>query len=106
MRKIKLSEDAYLDIEEMFSYISYDNKNAARKMRNKIYGAIKGLDDFPFKYPAIPKEFVGTQKGCYRYIVIKPYIIFYKVLDDIIVIARVVHTKQNWLYTLFGGESR
>ena len=37
MRKIKISEDAYLDIEEMFAFISQDNKAAARKLRNKIY---------------------------------------------------------------------
>jgi hypothetical protein len=30
MRKIKISEDAYLDIEIMFAYISEDNKTAAR----------------------------------------------------------------------------
>ena len=37
MRKIKISEDAYLDIEEMFSYISQDNKTAAEKLRKKIF---------------------------------------------------------------------
>lgn len=50
MRKIKISEDAYCDIEEMFSYISQDNKMAAKKLRQKIYNGIKNLVAFPFKY--------------------------------------------------------
>jgi len=105
MRKIKISEDAYLDIEVMFAYISEDNKAAARKLRKKIYDGIKGLADFPFKYPVIQEEDApGAERG-YRYMVVNPYIVFYRVLDDVIVIARVLHTRQNWLHTLFGSFS-
>ena len=103
MRKIKISEDAYLDIEMMFSYISEDNKTAAKKLRQKIYDGIKGLADFPFKYPVVQEEDApGAERG-YRYMVVSPYIVFYKVLDDSIVIARVLHTKQNWLHILSGS---
>ena len=103
MRKIKMSEDAYLDIEEMFTYISKDNKAAASKLRKKIYDRIKGLKDFPFKYPVIQEEDApGAERG-YRYMVVNPYIVLYRVLDDDIVIARVLHTRQNWLHILFGS---
>lgn len=103
MRKIKISEDAYLDIEEMFAYISQDNKAAASKLRKKIYDEIKGLYDSPFKYPIVQEEDApGAERG-YRYMVINPYIVFYRVLDNSIIIARVLHTRQNWLHTLFGS---
>jgi len=103
MRKIKISEDAYLDIEIMFTYISEDNKTAAEKLRKKIYNGIKELADFPFKYPIVQEEDApGAERG-YRYMVVNPYILFYKVLDDAIIIARVLHTRQNWLHTLFGS---
>ena len=103
MREIKISEDAYLDIEVMFSYISENNKSDAKKLRKKIYDGIKGLKDFPFKYPIIQEEDApGAERG-YRYMVINPYAVFYMVLDDAIVIARVLHTRQNWLHTLFGS---
>jgi toxin ParE1/3/4 len=105
MRKIKISEDAYLDIETMFAYISEDNKSAAKKLKKKIYDGIKSLSDFPFKYPVIQEDDVpGIERG-YRYMVVSPYIVFYRVLDDVIVIARILHTKQNWLQTLFGSFS-
>ena len=97
MRKIKISDDAYFDIEEMFAYISEDNKKAARELRKKIYGGIKGLRDFPYKYPVVQEEDTpGAERG-YRYMTINPYIVFYRVLDDSIVVARVLHSKQNWL---------
>ena len=103
MRKIKISEDAYLDIEEMFAFISQDNKVAAKKLRKKIYDEIKGLNDFPFKYPIIhDADAPGAERG-YRYIVVNPYIVFYRVLDNAIVIARILHIRQNWLHTLFGS---
>ena len=101
MREIKISEDAYLDIEVMFAYISQDNKAAAEKLRRKIYDGIKGLADFPFMYPVIQEEDApGAERG-YRYMVVKPYIVFYRVLDDTIVIARVLHAKQNRITALF-----
>ena len=103
MRKIKIADDAYYDIEEMFSYISQENKQAAIKLRKKIYDGIKGLNDFPFKFPAVQDEdALGAERG-YRYMVINPYIVFYRVLDDVIIVARVLHTRQNWLHMLFGS---
>jgi len=102
MRKIKISDDAYYDIEEMFSYISAENKKAASDLRKRIYEGIKGLNDFPFKYPAVQSEDApGAQRG-YRYMVVSPYIVFYRVLDDSIIVARVLHIRQNRLHLLFG----
>ena len=102
MRKIKISDDAYYDIEEMFSYISVDNKKAASDLHKRIYTGIKGLKDFPFKYPAVQLEDApGAQRG-YRYMAVNSYIIFYRVLDDSIIVARVLHSRQNWLHLLFG----
>ncbi|MCL2189606.1 MAG: type II toxin-antitoxin system RelE/ParE family toxin [Defluviitaleaceae bacterium] len=32
--------------------------------------------------------------------VVTPYIVFYRVLENSIVIARVLHSRQNWLHLL------
>jgi toxin ParE1/3/4 len=102
MRKIKLSEDAYFDIEEMFSYISQDNKNSAIKLRKRIHDKIKSLQESPYRHPAVQEDDAPGAERNYRYMVINPYIVFYRVLDDTIVIARVLHSRQNWLHMLFG----
>ena len=103
MRKsIVLSEAAYYDIDSMFACISQDSKQTAEKLRLRIYEGIKKLPDFPEMGPVIPEEDApGAQRG-YRRIVINPYIVFYRVFEDRIVIARVLHGRQNWLQSLFG----
>lgn len=100
-KRIVLSEMAYYDIDIIFSYISQDSKEAAAKLRVKIYENIKKLLDFPEMGAVIPEEDApGAQRG-YRRIVVTPYSIFYRVLDDRIVIARVLHGRQNWLQSIF-----
>jgi toxin ParE1/3/4 len=102
MRKIKVSEDAYFDIEEMFTYISKNNKQAARELRKHIGDGINGLREFPFKYPAVSEDDApGAERG-YRYMAVNPYIVFYRVTDDAVIVARVLHARQNWLNLLFG----
>ena len=96
-----LSESAYYDIDSMFAYISQDSKNAAEKLRMRIYESIKKLAEFPEMGPVIPEEDApGALRG-YRRVVVNPYIVFYRVLTNRIVIARVLHGRQNWLQSLF-----
>ena len=81
-KRIVLSEMAYYDIDSIFSYISQDSKQAAEKLRVNIYEGIKKLSDFPEMGAVIPEEDApGAQRG-YRSIVITPYSVFYRVLDD------------------------
>jgi len=100
-KKIVLSEMAYYDIDSIFSYISQDNKQAAEKLRVLIYEGIRKLSDFPEMGAVVPEEDApGAQRG-YRRIVVTPYSIFYRVLEDRIVIARVLHGRQNWMQSIF-----
>lgn len=100
-KRIVLSEAAYYDIDSMFAYISQDSKQAAVKLRLRIYEGIKKLADFPEMGPVIPEEDApGAQRG-YRRIVVNPYTVFYRVLEDRIVIARVLHGRENWLQSIF-----
>jgi len=100
-KKIVLSEMAYYDIESIFSYISPDSKQAAEKLRVLIYESIRKLSDFAEMGSVIPEEDApGAQRG-YRRIIVTPYSIFYRVLEDRIVIARVLHGKQNWMQSIF-----
>jgi toxin ParE1/3/4 len=100
-RKIVLSEMAYYDIDSIFSYISQDNKQAAEKLLVSIYEGIRKLSDFPEMGAVIAEEDApGAQRG-YRRIVVSPYSIFYRVMEDHIVIARVLHGRQNWMQSIF-----
>ncbi|SFH07009.1 toxin ParE1/3/4 [Desulfotomaculum arcticum] len=100
-KRIVLSEMAYYDIDSIFSYIAQDSKQTVKKLRVFIYEGIRKLSDFPEMGAVIPEEDApGAQRG-YRRIVVTPYSIFYRVLDDRIVIARVLHGRQNWMQSIF-----
>jgi toxin ParE1/3/4 len=100
-KKILLSEAAYYDMDSIFTYVSQDNKKASEMLRSRLYKAIAQLADFPEKGAVLPEEDApGAERG-YRRIVQNPYIIFYRVLEGKIVIARVLHVRQNWLQSLF-----
>jgi len=86
----------------MFVYISQDDKQVAERLRLRIYEGIKKLSDLPEMGPVISVEDAPGAKRGYRRIVINPYIVIYRVLEDCIVIARVLHARQNWLQSLFG----
>ena len=102
-KRIVLSEDAYSDIDSIFTYIWTDNRESAEDLRLRIYEGIKKLSDFPELGSTIREEDApGVQRG-YRRISVNPYLIFYRVLDDRIVIARVLHSRQNWLQSLLEG---
>ena len=96
-KKIVVSEAAYYDIDSMFAYVSQDSKAAAEKLRLRIYEGIKKLVNFPELGPVIqPEDAPGAMPG-YKRLVVNPHIIFYRVLEDWIVIARALHGRQNWL---------
>ncbi|MFZ3131927.1 MAG: type II toxin-antitoxin system RelE/ParE family toxin [Desulfosporosinus sp.] len=100
-KTIVLSEMAYYDIDSIFSYIAQDRGQAAEKLRVLIYEGIRKLSDFPEMGSVIPEEDApGAQRG-YRRIIVTPYSIFYRVLGERIVIARVLHGRQNWLQSIF-----
>ncbi len=91
----------YYDIDSIFSYISQDNRQVAEKLRVLIYESIRKLSGFPEIGAVIPEEEApGAQRG-YRRIVVTSYSIFYRVLDDRIIIARVLHGRQNWMQSIF-----
>lgn len=103
-KRIVLSEAAYYDIDSVFTYISRDNKQAAEDMRLRIYEGIKKSADFPELGPVVPEEDAPGAKRGYRRIVIGPHIVFYRVFEECIIIARVLHGRQNWLQSIFGVE--
>lgn len=99
-KRVVLSESAYYDIESIFAYISQDSKQAATKLRLRIYEGIKKLADFPEMGPVIPAEEAPGAIYGYRRIVVSPYIVIYRVLKDRLVIARVLHGRENWLHNI------
>lgn len=101
--KIKYTPAAVDDMDEIFSYISQDNVEAAESMLNRLNDSISGLSDFPNRGAVLSEdEYFLIQRG-YRFIVVSPYVVFYRIINDTLVIHRILHGRRDYLRELFSS---
>ncbi|MCM3740358.1 type II toxin-antitoxin system RelE/ParE family toxin [Oceanobacillus luteolus] len=100
-KKIKYAPVAIDDMDEIFSYISEDDFIAAEKFLDKLNERIASLGDFPEAGTVLSDdEYTLVQQG-YRFIVVHPYLIFYRIMEDSVVIHRIIHGRRDYLRELF-----
>ncbi|HEX3043703.1 MAG TPA: type II toxin-antitoxin system RelE/ParE family toxin [Bacillota bacterium] len=99
--EIKYTPIAIDDMDEIFSYISQDNITAAEKMLDKINDRITKLAEFPNLGSVLSDEEYTIIKGGYRFIVIHPYLVFYRIIENTVVIHRILHGRRDYLRELF-----
>jgi toxin ParE1/3/4 len=101
--KIKYTPAAVDDIDEIFSYLSLDNFSAAEGLLKRLDRQISGLADFPNMGSVLSDdEYALVQRG-YRFITAHPYLVFYRVIDNTIIIHRILHGRRDYLRELFGS---
>lgn len=101
MIKIKYTKDAVDDLDSIFDYIVEDNRVAAVNMLQRIESAILKLADNPRLGTVLQTNDLSLVEPGYRRIIVKPYVIFYRIGKDEIFISRVLHGKQDWMNLLF-----
>jgi toxin ParE1/3/4 len=88
--RVRWSEEADRDREEIVAYIWADNPPAARRM-NALFGAAANrLADFP----RLGRE--GAIPGTREFIPHPSYRLVYEIMDGEIVIQALVHTARQW----------
>ncbi len=89
--KIQWSSTAVTDLESIRRYIANDSPRAARKVSKKIKEAINRLGDFPLcgKVGRVPETRELVVPGT-------PYIAAYIIQGDEVLIAAVLHGRQDW----------
>ncbi|MEW6183780.1 MAG: type II toxin-antitoxin system RelE/ParE family toxin [Bacillota bacterium] len=99
--KIKYAPAAVDDMDEIFSYISQDNIANAEMMLEKINGGITKLTEFPNMGSLLSdEEYTIIQRG-YRFIIVQPYLVFYRIKDNTVIIHRILHGRRDYLRELF-----
>ena len=94
-RKIEFLPSASQSLRALFAYISKDKKQAALNMVDKIEKRIMRLADSPYLGLELSSDAYPTlEPGCRR-LVVAPYVIFYRVLEDSIVIVHVIHGRRD-----------
>jgi addiction module RelE/StbE family toxin len=88
--KIEWGEKARLDRKEIFSYWNNRNKSTSysKKLNLLFNSSIEHLQNFPF---------IGKDSGYKdtRYLVVRHYLIFYKITAVSVIIIRIWDGRQN-----------
>ena len=100
--RIRYTQQAMDDLDAIFDYICLDNPDAARKMLHAFRTGIEKLASTPYLGAALRTDSPIMISSGYRYIVVSPYLVFYRVVDQEIRIGRILHSRQDWLSLLFG----
>jgi len=95
---VELLPAAYADLDEIFDYIMVDNPQAATEMLESIMKFLRRLENFP--HSGAPLLDRSMQKFNFRIVIIDPYIVFYRFIDDKIIIYRILHCTRNYPHLL------
>lgn len=96
--KIVFLPESYKDLDLIFDYILLDSINQAEFMLDKIMNSIDNLSTFPLSGVILDEKFLNNYN--FRMIIVKPYILFYRFIDDTIYIYRVLHGAMDYINTL------
>ncbi|MEK4355715.1 type II toxin-antitoxin system RelE/ParE family toxin [Paenibacillus sp. FSL M7-1455] len=100
--RVQYAPAAVDDMDEIFSFISQDNVSAAENLLQKLDDQILNLAEFPYMGSILSEDdFPLLQRG-YRFIVVHPYLVFYRVIEDTVIIHRLLHGRRDYLRELFG----
>lgn len=100
-KRIKYAPIAVDDMDEIFSYISQENATAAGSMLELLDYRIKQLAEFPQMGSMLTEDEYSLVSRGYRFIVVEPYLVFYRILGDVTVIHRLLHGRRDYLRELF-----
>lgn len=102
--KIKYTPIAFDDMDEIFSYIAKDNVTTAEGLLEQISSGISMLSEFPNMGSVLSDEEYNLVNNGYRFIVIHPYLVFYRIIDHNIIIHRILHGRRDYLRELFSTQ--
>ena len=93
--KLNILPEAHHGINSIHDYISLYCPDTADKIVDRIHNAIQEIFEYPSIGSSVAHRF--NVKSDYRYYVAKglPYLIFFKIEDETIIIARVIHGKRD-----------
>ncbi len=99
--KIRYAPAAADDMDEIFSYISQDNITTAKTMLEKINKEIAGLTKYPHMGSVLSDEEFTIIRHGYRFIAVPPYLVFYRITGNTVIIHRILHGRRDYLRELF-----
>jgi toxin ParE1/3/4 len=88
---VRWSPEAAGDFASIIEYIRKQNPSAAERVARKIYTDVAALPSFPNQ--GRPGKAKGTRELVFSPL---PYVVVYRVKEEAVEIARVLHGAQRW----------
>lgn len=104
--KILYSKTALDDFDEIFSYIAKDNVISAEVLLKRFDESIQKLNNFPNLGSILSEDEFTLISSGYRFLVVSPYLVFYRILEDSVIIHRILHGRRDYLRGLFDISER
>ena len=87
--QVKITQSAEKDIQEIWTYIAQDNREAAKMFITELENQFINLATFPQRCPDIPEnELLRTD---YKHLIYKHYRTIFRITKDCVYILRVIH---------------
>lgn len=90
MAKVTFSPKSRQDLLEIGDYIAKDNRTNARRFVNKLIAQCERIGASPMAYVGKHDLVPGLRMAA-----LGRYVIFFRVLDDMVRIERVLHSARN-----------
>lgn len=100
-KPVRMTPDASRDAQIAFAYVEERNRAAAIAVARRLRTALSRLGQFPDMGVALHTDAFDFAEPGTRVLVVEPYIVFYRVLPEAVVVLRILHARQDSLGMLF-----
>lgn len=98
--KVAIADAARRDLASIGARVAIDNPPRAARLVVDLENACLGLADFPYRFSLVPRyEHYGLRRR-----IVSEYLIFYRVTDQTITVARVLHGATDYASILFADS--
>ena len=92
--KVVIFPTAQQDLMDVIDYLNTLSPSAALSYYDELTEQIASLSELPERCPH-PKDLTLASRG-YRYLVVRNYIIFYVICDDVVQIRRILYGRRDY----------
>ena len=104
MYKLSFTQSFHYDLKSSVNYIrnTLQNPTAANGLKDEVKKTYLKIKQTPFIYPAVPDEYLASIG--FRFIMVKNYMLFYKVENNTVNIIRFLYGRRDWKNILENRE--
>lgn len=97
--KIIISDRAKEMLGMHIRFLAQINKPAAVKLKKRLIGEIRSLQENPFRYPFFSQEYIPANKY-HKLYVENWYLVLYQIRDNVVYVDWIVDCRQDYRWLI------